>query len=170
MTTITRGKIKSTNKSPEIVRFIEFLNSRNLKPADIAASTNTAERTITKYIWEDIPLGGQLLRELLTVYGVSIDWVLTGRGGMYIDDMDDHPIIRGENRLIERKQYLDNETVQDVYLIFASVIEQSLVDAGAEAGKDYTYMDLYKLAQPHVIEESKKTELKAQIFTQSDRS
>lgn len=176
METITRKKRRSTNKSPEITRLIQFMDENNLKAADLAASVDVAERTITNYIWNDTPIGGQLLRQLLLVHGVSIDWMITGEGEMYVNgkmsESEELPDanIRGEKRLIEQKQALDNESMPDVYLIFASVIEQSLIDAGAEPEKDYTYMDLYKLAQAHVIEEAKKTELKVQIIAPSDRS
>lgn len=176
MSNISRKKIRATNKSPEITRLIHFMNENDLNAADLGASVDIAERTITNYIWNDTPIGGQLLRQLLLVHGVSIDWVITGEGDMYVngksreDEGSQTAEIRGEKRLIEQKHEIDNESMPDVYLIFAGVIEQSLIDAGAEPEKDYTYMDLYKLAQAHVIEEAKKTELKVQIIAPSDRS
>lgn len=172
MTTIARGKIKSTNKSPEIVRFIEFLNSRNLKPSDIAASMDTAERTITKYIWENTPLGGQLLRELLTVYGVSIDWILTGNGCMYIKDKG---AMEGgaagyedeEDRrqpLLKHFETTDLNTLQDFWWLTAKAIEQSLMQSGAEPSADYSRIDLYTLAQPFVLERFKSTNMDVSVY------
>ncbi|WP_070888070.1 hypothetical protein J3Q00_11285 [Pseudomonas sp. D2-3] len=40
----------------------------------------------------------------------------------------------------------------DEYLAMAYNVEQSLIAAGGVPGKDYTLLDLYKLAQPLVIE------------------
>ena len=171
MQTIAHKKIKSTNKSPEIGRFVEFLNENRMKAADFAESIDVPERTITKFIWNDTPLSGAILRKLLTVHGVSVDWILTGKGGMYMDSnsITEKPAgygaMQGEKRLINRQSIRDNSNLSDVYGMFAAVIEQSLIDSGAEAEKDYTYLDLYRLAQPHVLEEAQKTELKGVVFS-----
>lgn len=89
MNTITRKKGRSTNKTPEIARFIQLMNALNLKAADIASKTKISERTITNFLWNDRPLGAQLLRELHSRYGVSIDWLLSGSGSMLLDQVSE---------------------------------------------------------------------------------
>lgn len=55
-------------------------------------------------------------------------------------------------RLIKRlEQGVINE-LDSEYLALAYSIEDSLIAAGAEPGKDYTYVDLYTLAQPFALE------------------
>ena len=39
----------------------------------------------------------------------------------------------------------------DAFLITADIIEKSLIQGGAKPGKDYTIIDLYKLAQPFIL-------------------
>ena len=174
MKTISRKKIKSNKKSPEIARFIEFMNLNGMEYADIAESIEIPERTITNYVWKDQPLSGAILRQLLSVHGVSIDWLLSGEGEMYMgsNSITEKPAgygaVQGEKRLINRQSIRDNSNLSDVYGLFAAVIEQSLIDAGAEAEKDYTYLDLYRLAQPHVLDEAQKTELKGVVFSPID--
>jgi len=172
---ITHQKRKTRKKSHEIERFVNFLKSKSLKAADLAASIEIPERTITKFIWNDTPLSGAILRKLNTIYGVSIDWLLSGMGGMYMENntVYEHPSdyqvsVQGEHRLINRKSVIDNGNLSDVYGLFAAVIEQSLIDVGAEPDKDYSYLDLYRLAQAHVLEEAKKTPLSVWVQTQSD--
>lgn len=47
----------------------------------------------------------------------------------------------------------------DSYHAIAQNIEATLISSGAQAGVDYTYMDLYKLAQPIVIEFIRKGDI-----------
>jgi hypothetical protein len=47
----------------------------------------------------------------------------------------------------------------DAFMITADIIERSLIQAGATPGKDYTLLDLYKLAQPFVLDRYQKREL-----------
>ena len=56
-----------------------------------------------------------------------------------------------------------NNDLIDHYQIVAANIEGSLIQAGAVPGKDYTILDLYKLAEPFVLHRYKKGELKYQI-------
>ncbi len=55
-------------------------------------------------------------------------------------------------KLIERYSDYDLETFEDAYLFMAASIEDSLNSAGAVPGKDYSRVDLYKLAQPFALE------------------
>ncbi|UOA08581.1 helix-turn-helix transcriptional regulator [Methylobacter sp. S3L5C] len=172
MKTITRGKIKSTNKSPEIERLIEFLNSRNMKAADLAATIDSAERTITNHIWNDTPLGGQILRELLLVHGVSINWLVSGVGSMYVKDSqvreDDYANNKDEEDrykpLMKHFDTTDLNTLQDFWWLTAKSIEQSLMQSGAEPGADYSRMDLYTLAQPFVLERFKTANMDVSVY------
>lgn len=56
-----------------------------LKYVDIASKTEIPERTITSFIWENKPLGGQLLRKIHTKFSVSLDWLLSGTGSMLLN-------------------------------------------------------------------------------------
>lgn len=155
------------------MRFIDFMNENRLKATDLAESIDIPERTITKFIWNDTPLSGAILRKLLTVHGVSIDWLLTGEGGMYLgsnrvsQDRGAYLTVQGENRLINRHAITDTGHISDVYSLYAALIEQSLIDSGAEAEKDYTYLDLYKLAQAHVLEAERNGNLKTVVMAPS---
>jgi len=60
------------------------MDALGLKAADIASKTKISERTITNFIWNDTPIGAQLLRELHAKYGISIDWLLSGAGSMLL--------------------------------------------------------------------------------------
>lgn len=59
-------------------------------------------------------------------------------------------------KLINDFELTDPNTLEDLLLIFAKNIENSLIQAGAVAGQDYNFLDLYKLAQPFVLEKFKK--------------
>jgi hypothetical protein len=53
--------------------------------------------------------------------------------------------------LIKRMTPMGRGALTDEYLTIASNIEEALQKAGAIAGKDYTYLDLFHLAQPFVV-------------------
>lgn len=53
--------------------------------------------------------------------------------------------------LIADYQHVDTKTLEDNWLEVARTIEASMMQAGAIPGKDYSYLDLYKLAQPIVL-------------------
>lgn len=46
---------------------------------------------------------------------------------------------------------IDTDHIQDALSLLAANIENSLLDHGAEPGKDYTYMDLYNLAMKYML-------------------
>lgn len=54
--------------------------------------------------------------------------------------------------LIQKLDVIARGTLSDEYLAMAYNVEQSLIAAGGVPGKDYTLLDLYKLAQPFAIE------------------
>jgi hypothetical protein len=54
--------------------------------------------------------------------------------------------------LIQKLDVINRGALIDEYLAMAYNVEQSLIAAGGVPGKDYTLLDLYKLAQPLVIE------------------
>lgn len=54
--------------------------------------------------------------------------------------------------LIQRLEQCATGELSDEYLAMAYTIEQSLISGGAVPGKDYTILDLYKLAQPFALE------------------
>lgn len=60
--------------------------------------------------------------------------------------------------LIRGYETIDPNTLEDFYMAIAKSIELSLIQAGAVAGTDYTFLDLYKLAQPFVLERFKAEE------------
>ena len=55
-------------------------------------------------------------------------------------------------RLIKKLEQSVKGELSDEYLAMAYTIENSLISAGAIPGKDYTHLDLYKLAQPFALE------------------
>lgn len=61
--------------------------------------------------------------------------------------------------LIRQYAHSDQSTLQDCWLVTASEIEQSLIEAGATPGEDYGYLDLYKLAMPVVVERVKNDQI-----------
>lgn len=58
-------------------------------------------------------------------------------------------------KLINDFEFTSPDTLEDLLLILAKNIEESLIQAGAIAGKDYNILDLYKLAQPFALEKFK---------------
>lgn len=57
--------------------------------------------------------------------------------------------------LIPAFETLDETSFNDVLVMFARNIEDALIEAGAEPGVDYSRLDLFKLAQPYVMERFK---------------
>nr|VFK20208.1 MAG: hypothetical protein BECKLFY1418C_GA0070996_10698 [Candidatus Kentron sp. LFY] len=57
--------------------------------------------------------------------------------------------------LIRRpKEYEDGEFHTE-FIRIAMNVEEALVEVHAKAGKDYTFLDLFKLAQPFMVEQWK---------------
>ena len=56
------------------------------------------------------------------------------------------------DRLIPPFEALDETSLHDVQLMFAKNIEDALIECGAVPGDDYTLLDLFRLAQPYVLE------------------
>lgn len=54
--------------------------------------------------------------------------------------------------LLPRPEVTDHSTLTDLFLCMAVNIEDSLLEAGAIPDKDYTRLDLYKLAQPFAVD------------------
>tara|TARA_R110002050_G_scaffold57423_3_gene128918 strand:- start:72966 stop:73175 length:210 start_codon:yes stop_codon:yes gene_type:complete len=61
--------------------------------------------------------------------------------------------------LITEYQHVDTRTLQDNWLEVARTIELSMLQAGAVPGTDYSYLDLYKLAQPIVLQNIKNGDI-----------
>jgi hypothetical protein len=53
--------------------------------------------------------------------------------------------------LIPRFEHICRDDFTDFFTIVAKNIEDSMIQSGATPGKDYTILDLYKLAQPFVL-------------------
>lgn len=62
-------------------------------------------------------------------------------------------------QLLTRLEQYGPDALQDAYYMTAYYIECSLVHAGGKPGVDYTLLDLYKLAQPFVLDRYQKGEL-----------
>lgn len=60
-----------------------------------------------------------------------------------------------KKELIPSFDQVNIDAIEDFYMIIAKNIEISLIQSGAVAGTDYTILDLYKLAQPFVLEKFK---------------
>jgi hypothetical protein len=54
--------------------------------------------------------------------------------------------------LIGQFSLMGSNHISEELLAIAYNIEQALLNAGAIPGKDYTYLDLFQLAQPFVLE------------------
>lgn len=63
-------------------------------------------------------------------------------------------------KLIPDFETIDQNSLEDLLLVFAKTVEDSLLQAGAVPGKDYTILDCYKIAQPFALE----------IFNRKDRN
>ncbi|WFP48549.1 helix-turn-helix transcriptional regulator [Methylomonas sp. EFPC3] len=135
-------------KSPEIVRLQSLLAELGETPASLETKTGIAARTINNCIWGDQPLGGRLLRALAEQFGVSIDWLVMGRGAMFAGG-ESAP---APGALLPFFETVDLSTVQDFWWLAARCAEESLRQSGATPGVDYSYLDLYRLAQPLVAE------------------
>lgn len=68
--------------------------------------------------------------------GVNVGYVTTGRSTV--------------DRLIHMPTTFESDIFSDYWLLLASQLEQSMLDGGAVAGRDYTYKDLWELTQPMV--------------------
>lgn len=75
-------------KSGEILRFLQFMATKRLEPEHIQEDTGVSVRTITNSIYEDSPLGAKLLRQCHLIYGLSIDWILSDSGQMFISSKE----------------------------------------------------------------------------------
>jgi hypothetical protein len=62
-------------------------------------------------------------------------------------------------KLIPMMDTMVSGKLGDEFLAIAHTIETSLMDSGAVPGQDYNILDLYKLAQPFVLDSYKKDEL-----------
>ncbi len=133
-------------KSPEIERLQSLLAELGETPATLETKTGIAARTINNCIWGDQPLGGRLLRALAEQFGASIDWLVMGRGAMFTGG-ESAP---APGALVPFFETVDLSTVQDFWWLAARCAEESLRQSGAKPGVDYSYLDLYRLAQPLV--------------------
>jgi hypothetical protein len=87
---LTPKKWIGKKKEGEIYRFQLFLSEKNINPEQIQKDTGVTVRTVTNSIYEGKPLGAKLLRELNAKYGVSIDWLVSGKGQMFVDTPVSH--------------------------------------------------------------------------------
>lgn len=87
---LTPKKWIGKKKEGEIYRFQLFLAEKNINPEQIQKDTGVTVRTITNSIYEGKPLGAKLLRELNAKYGVSIDWLVSGSGQMFVGSTVSH--------------------------------------------------------------------------------
>lgn len=133
-------------KSPEIERLQALLAALGETPASLETKTGIAARTINNCIWNDQPLGGRLLRALAEQFGASIDWLVMGRGAMFADQEQSYDV----KPLLPFFETVDLGTVQDFWWLAARCAEESLRQSGARPGVDYSYLDLYQLAEPMV--------------------
>jgi hypothetical protein len=191
---------KTTQKSPksaEVARLLTFKKQKCLTWDALSDGIDVPKRTITNYVWDTGQLGGAVLRGMLVKYGVSTDWILTGKGEMYLEDKNDMRKLRsvpdrcsgvinetdvpyavngngkdnGDSShtapLLPFLDTVDPNSLQDCFYITAASIEQSLMQCGAIPGVDYTRLDLYKLAQPFVLQKFKDDRIAIEIFEES---
>ena len=71
-------------KSGEIQRLMLVMGHFGFELFDFANKCAVSERTLKNHIYEDKPIGGALLRSIHLNLGVSIDWLISGRGLMLL--------------------------------------------------------------------------------------
>lgn len=54
--------------------------------------------------------------------------------------------------LIKDYEDVDMTALEDLLMVMAKTVENSFIQAGGVAGKDYTLLDCYKLGQPFALE------------------
>lgn len=64
-----------------------------------------------------------------------------------------------KSSLIREIRKTDPSTLEDLILIMAINVETSLLEAGAEPGKDYSFRDLWTWATPFALEAFKNKQL-----------
>lgn len=69
---------------PERLNII--LKKKSLKPADLARILGKSKGNITNILKGDVKPGAEFLFLLNQNLGVSIDWLLTGKGNMFIEE------------------------------------------------------------------------------------
>ena len=74
------------------------------------------------------------------------------------------------NRLIKELDLYAPGALSDDYLAMAYNIEESLLAAGAQPGKDYSILDLYKLSQPFALQLFKQQEKEKRDYTKPGKS
>lgn len=55
-------------------------------------------------------------------------------------------------KLIKDYETIDMNALEDILMVMAKTVENSFIQAGGIAGKDYTFLDCYKLGQPFALE------------------
>jgi len=74
-----------------------------------------------------------------------------------------------KKKLIRNFTSTDNTDLQDLIMILAKNIEESMIQAGAQPEKDYSILDLYKLAQPFALEVFKNKGVNYTVSWPSDK-
>jgi len=148
---------KTNLKSAEIERFKQVLGELKESPGTLEEKTGISARTINNYMWGDNPLGGQLLRVLAEQFGVSVDWLLTGRGEMFIVPKN-RP--NPPRHLVQFREKIDPDMFQDQLWLMARCIEESMYNAGGWPNEDYSIVDIYALAMPYALDKLKAGEVK----------
>ena len=102
---MTKDTIHSKNergkkKIGEILRLKKAMAVLNIQPIDIADKTGLSQRTIENCLYGNNPIGGKLLRQLHSKYGLSIDWLIAGTGQM---------MAQTENEIAEEKQIYSSD-------------------------------------------------------------
>lgn len=72
------------NKIGEINRLVSFLKERNMELSDFAKEIGVSERTLQNSVYDNNPLGPKVLRGFVKTGG-SLDWLLTGKGAMFLE-------------------------------------------------------------------------------------
>jgi len=84
MVTISPISGGEKKKRPEVERFILLMDTLDMQASVLSKKIDVPARTINNVIYENKPIGMQLMRQLNSVLGVSIDWLLGGVGAMFV--------------------------------------------------------------------------------------
>lgn len=84
MNTLTPSSRGEKKKIPEVERFLLLMHTLDMHATVLSEKIDISSRTINNVIYENKPLGWQLVRKLNSILGVSIDWLLGGHGAMFV--------------------------------------------------------------------------------------
>lgn len=172
-------------------RFMAIKEDKGVTWDEMALDLGLSKRTMQHYAWSSADLSAKILCALHGKYRVSLNWLYSGDGNMYLNAdktaqneaiPTPEPAATVANARVEEPknhyqtsknlaeplfpflQTIDMTQFQDFFYVTAAALEQSLMEAGDRPGIDYTRQDIYRLALPIVVAEYQKNGLEINVF------